>query len=430
MLIRFIGYDYYKAMVEKTTINHYNENMSTRLKASMELTELQESSFEVLKFQQPEVVQTNAEHVDVMIPANDVAVNTNGEVPHIVDETIPTIAKIAMTDTVVASPASSRRTSSRQSSKQSSSREKGSNSPGIDPVAIYLKDIGKVPLLTKEDETRLSIAIKAGKEAEAKLAASDTSMSSVQKRELKRLIRKGDAATDEFIEANLRLVVSIAKRYLGKGLELADLVQEGNLGVMRAVQKFDHKKGFKFSTYATWWIRQSVERGIANSGRAIRLPVHAGDQIREMQKARFKYMDEFGMEPSIAELAQLLFIPEEKVFDLLLIQRETLSLEEPIGEDHYIGDTISDKSAEEEFEKAISKTAFSSEISKLLEPLNDKERQVITFRFGLEDGRVRTLEEVGEEFNLTRERIRQIQEIAIHKMQHPELHGDSSIVDY
>ena len=291
--------------------------------------------------------------------------------------------------------------------------------PEEDLVRLYLNDIGKHALLTKDDEARLAQAIEAGREARAEMASGKT-ITPARKRELRRLIRDGDDAAETFVKANLRLVVSIAKKYQAAELPLLDLVQEGNLGLMHAVEKFDWRKGFKFSTYATWWIRQAITRGIANTGRTVRLPVHAGDLLTRVTKARGRLEGQLGRRPTVAELAADLELEEEKVTEILRHAAEPLSLSEPLREDGdaELGDVVEDRSAESPFEVAAV-SLLPDEIGRLLSPLDEREREILRLRFGLDRGEPRTLEEVGEHFNLTRERIRQIEARAMSKLRHP-----------
>ena len=289
-----------------------------------------------------------------------------------------------------------------------------------DLVRLYLTDIGQYPLLTKEGEVRLAQQIEAGVEARTALAAKDDSLAPARKRELKRNLKRGDEAERTFVQSNLRLVVSIAKKYQASGLPLLDLIQEGNLGLMHAVEKFDWRKGFKFSTYATWWIRQAITRGIANTGRTIRLPVHAGDTLARLQKARSRLELKFGRQATLSELAAEVEMSEEKVTEALRFAAEPLSLSEPLREDGdaELGDVVEDRSADSPFEMAAI-SLLPEEISRLLAPLDIREREILKLRFGLDRGEPRTLEEVGEHFNLTRERIRQIEARAMSKLRHP-----------
>jgi RNA polymerase sigma factor (sigma-70 family) len=288
-----------------------------------------------------------------------------------------------------------------------------------DLVRLYLSDIGQYALLTKEDEVRLARAIEDGAAARAELDAGGP-LTAAQRRELRARIRAGAAAERTFVQSNLRLVVSIAKKYQASGLPLLDLVQEGNLGLMHAVEKFDWRKGFKFSTYATWWIRQAITRGIANTGRTIRLPVHAGDTLARLQKARGRLELSLGRAPTVAELAAEIDLPEEKVLEALLVAAEPLSLSEPLREDGdaELGDLVEDRSAASPYE-AAAVAMLPHEVARLLEPLDPREREILTLRFGLDRGEPRTLEEVGEHFRLTRERIRQIEARAMSKLRHP-----------
>ncbi len=288
-----------------------------------------------------------------------------------------------------------------------------------DLVRLYLSDIGQYCLLTKDDEVRLAQVIEAGIRAKAELSAADEEFGP-RRRELRRLIRDGESAQQIFVKSNLRLVVSIAKKYQASGLPLLDLIQEGNLGLMHAVEKFDWRKGFKFSTYATWWIRQAITRGIANTGRTIRLPVHAGDTLTRLQKARSRLELKLGRPPTQAELSEEVELPEDKVVEALRFALEPLSLSEPLRDDGdaELGDIVEDRSAQSPFEVAAT-SMLPDEITRLLHPLDDREREILRLRFGLDRGEPRTLEEVGEYFNLTRERIRQIEARAMSKLRHP-----------
>ena len=291
---------------------------------------------------------------------------------------------------------------------------------GEDLVRLYLTDIGQYVLLTKDDEVRLAKAIEEGKSAEATLKKTEKQVNPTRRRELNKVVRAGARAERQFVQSNLRLVVSIAKKYQASGLPLLDLIQEGNLGLMHAVEKFDWRKGFKFSTYATWWIRQAITRGIANTGRTIRLPVHAGDTLARLQKARSRLELKFGRHATLAELAAEVEMPADKVTEALRFAAEPLSLSEPLREDGdaELGDVVEDRSAESPFEVAAT-ALLPEEITRLLAPLDEREREILALRFGLDRGEPRTLEEVGEAFNLTRERIRQIEARAMSKLRHP-----------
>ena len=291
-----------------------------------------------------------------------------------------------------------------------------------DLVRLYLTDIGQYPLLTKDDEVRLAQAIEAGVKAreDHEIETGNARLTAARKRELRKAIREGEMAERTFVQSNLRLVVSIAKKYQASGLPLLDLIQEGNLGLMHAVEKFDWRKGFKFSTYATWWIRQAITRGIANTGRTIRLPVHAGDTLARLQKARARLELKLGRPATLTELAAEVEMEESKVIEALRFAAEPLSLSEPLREDGdaELGDVVEDRSAESPFEVAAT-SLLPDEIQRLLSPLDEREREILRLRFGLDRGEPRTLEEVGEYFNLTRERIRQIEARAMSKLRHP-----------
>jgi RNA polymerase sigma factor (sigma-70 family) len=297
--------------------------------------------------------------------------------------------------------------------------------PEEDLVRLYLNDIGKYALLTKDAEARLAQAVEAGRQARGELAGAD-GISPSRQRQLRRLIRDGDQATETFVTANLRLVVSIAKKYQAAGLPLLDLVQEGNLGLIHAVEKFDWRKGFKFSTYATWWIRQAITRGVANTGRTVRLPVHAGDLLNRVIKARGRLEGQLGRRPTIAELAADLEIPEGRVTDILRHVAEPLSLSEPLRDDGdaELGDVVADRAAVSPFDAAAA-ALLGDEVNKMLVALDEREREILRLRFGLDRGQPRTLDEVGACFSLTRERIRQIEARAMSKLRHPSLDRDA-----
>ena len=286
-----------------------------------------------------------------------------------------------------------------------------------DLVRLYLDGVGRYPLLTKEDEVRLAQTIEEGRQATTALAAGGTP---AERRTLRRRQRAGEAAIEEFINANLRLVVSIAKKYQSADMPLLDLVQEGNLGLMHAVEKFDWRKGFKFSTYATWWIRQAIGRGIDNTSRTIRLPVHAGDQIRRLLRMRGQMEGEIGRTPTAAELATVMAMPEEQVTQLLQYGADPVSLETPIGADGdtELADVVADLSQPSPFD-LVADAMLGGEIAKLLAPLDEREREILRLRYGLDRGEARTLEEVGAVLGLTRERIRQIERTALSKLRHP-----------
>jgi RNA polymerase sigma factor (sigma-70 family) len=288
-----------------------------------------------------------------------------------------------------------------------------------DLVRLYLRDIGRHELLTKDDEARLGRAIEAAQSARAELAGT-AKVSPSARTKLRRTVREGEEAARTFVNANLRLVVSIAKRYQASGLPLLDLVQEGNLGLVHAVEKFDYRKGFKFSTYATWWIRQAIARGIANNGRTIRLPVHAGDMLRQLQQARSRLELELGRKPTTVDLAEDLGLSEQQVIDILRHASEPMSLSQPVspdGDDEF-GDFVEDTLAVSPLEAAVD-SVLSDELNRLLKVLDEREREILRLRYGLDRSDPRTLDEVGERFNLTRERIRQIEARAMSKLRHP-----------
>jgi RNA polymerase sigma factor (sigma-70 family) len=291
--------------------------------------------------------------------------------------------------------------------------------PEEDLVRLYLNDVGKHALLTKADETRLAQAVEAGRNASAELSGSE-GLTPSRRRDLRYLARQGDEATDAFVKANLRLVVSIAKRYQASELPLLDLVQEGNLGLIHAVEKFDWRKGFKFSTYATWWIRQAIARGIANTGRTVRLPVQAGDLLNTVAKTRAQLEEKLGRRPTVVELAEDLRLDEQKVIEIIRYLAEPVSLSEPLrfDSDAELGDVVEDRSAASPFD-AAAQSLLSGEVAKMLLVLDDRERAIVQLRFGLDRGEPRTLDEVGVHFNLTRERIRQIEARAMSKLRHP-----------
>ena len=288
-----------------------------------------------------------------------------------------------------------------------------------DPVRMYLQEIGRYPLLTTQQEVELAMQVESGTKALEQLAAGGD-MTPAERIILERQARKADRARQRLVVSNLRLVVSIAKKYVGRGLGLLDLIQEGNLGLIRAVEKFDYRKGFKFSTYATWWIRQSVTRALADQARTIRVPVHMVETINKLAMVQRTLNQDLGREPTIAEIAAELDIESVKVTELRRIAQDPVSLETPIGEedDATIGDVVPDLGADVPVEEA-SFRLLQEYLSLALEALNDRERQVLIMRFGLDDGTVRTLEQVGAHFDVTRERVRQIENKALAKLRQP-----------
>lgn len=261
-----------------------------------------------------------------------------------------------------------------------------------DPVRMYLKEIGKIPLLTAEEEVELA----------------------------KRVFEGDETAKKRMVEANLRLVVSVAKHYLGRGMQLLDLIQEGNMGLLKAVEKFDHTKGYKFSTYATWWIRQSITRAVADQARTIRIPVHMVETINRVSRTARALVQELGREPTLSEISEQLGIPVEKIAEVMKIAQDPVSLETPVGEedDSHLGDFIPDSDVTEPAESA-SYNMLRQQLSEVMQTLSPRECKVLRLRFGLEDGRAHTLEEVGREFDVTRERVRQIEAKALRKLRHP-----------
>ncbi|WP_462383250.1 RNA polymerase sigma factor RpoD [Senegalimassilia anaerobia] len=301
-----------------------------------------------------------------------------------------------------------------------------------DPVRMYLKEIGKVPLLSAAEEIDLAMKIEAGVAAAAELDKAEEEGRELERREKRRLGRVeqvGIDAKQQLIEANLRLVVSIAKRYVGRGMLFLDLIQEGNLGLIRAVEKFDYTKGFKFSTYATWWIRQAITRAIADQARTIRIPVHMVETINKLVRIQRQLLQELGREPTPEEIGREMGLPAERVREIQKISQEPVSLETPIGEeeDSQLGDFIEDDAAVVPPD-AASFSMLQEQLSKVLDGLAERERKVISLRFGLEDGHPRTLEEVGREFGVTRERIRQIESKTLAKLRHPS--RSSKLKDY
>ena len=288
-----------------------------------------------------------------------------------------------------------------------------------DPVRMYLQEIGRYPLLTSQQEVELAMQMETGSRADEKLQVGGR-LSDAERLILQRSVRLADRARKRLVEANLRLVVSIAKKYVGRGLSLLDLIQEGNLGLIRAVEKFDYRKGFKFSTYATWWIRQAVTRALADQARTIRVPVHMVETINKLAQTQRILMQELGREPTIEEIALELELAPEKVTELRRIAQDPVSLETPLGEedDSTLGDFVEDPGAEVPVE-AASFRLLQGYLSLALEGLNERERQVLIMRFGIADGKVRTLEEVGAHFRVTRERIRQIETKALAKLRQP-----------
>ena len=289
-----------------------------------------------------------------------------------------------------------------------------------DPVRMYLKEIGRVSLLTAQEEVELAKRMQAGEEAEFRLEREGDALDRETERELRWVVGDGISAKRHLVEANLRLVVSIAKRYVGRGMAFLDLIQEGNLGLIRAVEKFDYTKGFKFSTYATWWIRQAITRAIADQARTIRIPVHMVETINKLVRIQRQLLQDYGREPTAEEIAEQMEMSPERVREIQKISQEPVSLYTPIGEeeDSHLGDFIEDSEAVVPLERASFKL-LQEQLESVLHTLSEREKEVIRLRFGLVDGQPRTLEEVGKKFGVTRERIRQIESKTLSKLRHP-----------
>jgi RNA polymerase primary sigma factor len=303
-----------------------------------------------------------------------------------------------------------------------------------DPVRMYLREIGRVPLLTAVEEVELARRIEGGAEASERLADLDAvgalgELPADESRALQGLADDGDEAKSALIQANLRLVVSIAKRYVGRGMQFLDLIQEGNMGLMRAVEKFDYTKGFKFSTYATWWIRQAITRSIADQARTIRIPVHMVESINRVHRMQRQMVQELEREPTVDELADAVGMTADRVREIQRISLDLLSLDAPVGEedDSYLADFIKDDGAEEPLD-AATRQMLQEAVKEVLDELNEREKEVVVMRFGLDDEQARTLEEVGKQFGVTRERIRQIESKTLAKLRHP--HRSQKLRDY
>jgi RNA polymerase primary sigma factor len=289
-----------------------------------------------------------------------------------------------------------------------------------DPVRLYLNEIGRYSLLTSQQEVELAMQMEAGRRAQARLAEEE-GLAEEDRSFLGHEIEMGEAAHKQLVQSNLRLVVAIARRYVGRGMALLDLIQEGNVGLMRAVERFDYRRGFKFSTYATWWIRQAISRAIADQGRTIRMPIHVLDSVNKLTRAQREMTQTMGRAPSLDELAFELDIDAGRVAELQRIALDTVSLETPVGEDEdgTLGDLVEDLESDRPADVATF-SSLQDQLAMALEGLNDREREVLIMRFGLADGRMRTLEEVGSHFKVTRERIRQLETKALAKLRHPD----------
>jgi RNA polymerase primary sigma factor len=288
-----------------------------------------------------------------------------------------------------------------------------------DPVRLYLNEIGRYPLLTSQQEVELAMHMEAGHRAQARL--DEEGLIDEDRAVLGHEIDIGDAAQKQLVQSNLRLVVALARRYVGRGMALLDLIQEGNVGLMRAVERFDYRRGFKFSTYATWWIRQAISRAIADQGRTIRMPIHVLDSVNKLTRAQREMTQTMGRKPTLDELAFELDIEPSRVAELQRIAQDTVSLETPVGEDDdgTLGDLVEDLESDRPPDVATF-SSLQDQLAMALEGLNEREREVLIMRFGLADGRMRTLEEVGSHFKVTRERIRQLETKALAKLRHPD----------
>ena len=390
---------------------------------------LREQGIDILSADDPEL---DVDDVDVDADADDEALDDDELDDENSEDHDIKVAKRA--DAEMASSKSKKKTRSRTS--RSRSRTRGVDASTVmltgDPVRMYLKEIGKVDLLTASDEVDLAMKIEAGLEATAKLEAADRGEIELTRAEIRRLTRVenvGLEAKQALISANLRLVVSIAKRYVGRGMLFLDLIQEGNLGLIRAVEKFDYEKGFKFSTYATWWIRQAITRAIADQARTIRIPVHMVETINKLVRVQRQLLQDLGRDPTPEEIGAEMDMSADRVREIQKISQEPVSLETPIGEeeDSQLGDFIEDSQAVVPPD-AASFSMLQEQLTQVLDSLADRERKVIELRFGLVDGHPRTLEEVGREFGVTRERIRQIESKTLAKLRHPS--RSSKLKDY
>ncbi len=343
--------------------------------------------------------------------------------PAMVDDTPQSLAQVTVPpggDDVAEAEEQARLFARRRRRRHQRLAERHEPGTTSDTVRMYLKEIGRVGLLTGDDERRLAQLIEKGVAAAQRLDA-EPGLPLAEQRALTRAIEDGQDAKSQLIQANLRLVVSIAKRYAGRGMQLLDLVQEGNLGLMRAVDKFDHTKGFKFSTYATWWIRQAITRAIADQARTIRIPVHMVESMNRVTRVQRQMHQELEREPTVDELCERTGLTHERIREILRIAQDPMSLDAPVGEeeDSSLGDFIEDVSADAPAEVAARRMLVHA-VEEALAELSDREQEVVKMRFGLVDGQAKTLEEVGREFNVTRERIRQIEAKTLAKLRHPQ----------
>jgi len=377
--------------------------------------------------------EVKAEHEDdgdaVLLPGADLVVEDDGT-PTVVVFTAENAVARGRERAHLRRLSATMRRRTRLSADRAAERGGGTS----DPVRMYLREIGRVPLLVASEEVDLAKRIEAGAEASERLADLDAAgtlgtLPVDESRHLQSLADDGDDAKSALIQANLRLVVSIAKRYVGRGMQFLDLIQEGNMGLMRAVEKFDYTKGFKFSTYATWWIRQAITRSIADQARTIRIPVHMVESINRVHRVQRQMVQQLEREPTVDELAEEVGMTPERVREIQRISLDPLSLDSPVGEedDSYLADFIKDDGAEEP-DDAATRQMLQNEVRKVLDELNDREKEVVIMRFGLDDEQPRTLEEVGKQFGVTRERIRQIESKTLAKLRHP--HRSQKLREY
>jgi RNA polymerase primary sigma factor len=373
------------------------------------------------------------ESVDPTEPIDDLAVPDEPEEPDLAERgRLASVSKDELLAALAVSDGVASASPSRRPKGRAISMAGMTSGGSSDPVRMYLREIGQVALLNGPEEVALAKRIEAGTKAEtvlADLAASGEVLDVLERRQLDRIRRDGEQAKTELTQANLRLVVSIAKRYMGRGMHILDLVQEGNLGLMRAVDKFDYTKGFKFSTYATWWIRQAITRAIADQARTIRIPVHMVESMHKVHRQQRQMMQELEREPTIEELADKVSMTPARVREILRIGQDPLSLDSPVGEedDSFLADFIEDAHAIAPADAAAQRM-LGQALLEALDELNDRERAVVRLRFGLEDGQSHTLEEVGKTFGVTRERIRQIESKTLAKLRHP--HRSQKLRDY
>jgi len=376
-------------------------------------------------------VTAESHEADESLPGADLVVDAGGT-PRVVVLSAEAISAARSTDRAhVRRVSATLRRRSRLNGVQGAERGGSGTS---DPVRMYLREIGRVPLLVAAEEVALAKRIEAGVEASVQLAELDAAgalgdLDPGEARRLQRLADDGDDAKSGLIQANLRLVVSIAKRYVGRGMQLLDLIQEGNMGLMRAVEKFDYTKGFKFSTYATWWIRQAITRSIADQARTIRIPVHMVESINRVHRVQRQMVQQLERDPTVDELAEEVGMSPDRVREIQRISLDPLSLDSPVGEedDSYLADFIKDDGAVEP-DDAATRQMLQNEVRKVLDELNDREKDVVIMRFGLDDEQPRTLEEVGKQFGVTRERIRQIESKTLAKLRHP--HRSQKLREY